>query len=669
ELDWALLHGAETPRRLSLPTYPFERKRYWFNEHVKRQPELFAPGQPAHGRPDHQAESKLRLKPPRPIARSQATEFPKEPVGGDRAVRAKLSQSTPLAPSGQSAFDIGKDVQNLLKSTLYLEGHVDEDKPFNELGLDSITGVEFVKTLNQTFAVSMTIAKLYDYPTLKTLSTYVADLVREQARPPIHDLEVGEATHTEPLTAPSPATKLKLPTVALPQAEPPIGAVEVPSRITETDVAVIGMSGRFPGAANLDAYWCNLKEGVCSITEIPPDRWEVSRFYDPDPHAPAKSYSKWGGFLNDIDQFDPLFFNISPAEAEVMDPQQRLVLEEAYHALEDAGYGQRSVARQACGLYVGLIGINEYHRRLAQTQPAQAMLGNTGSILAGRVAYAFDLQGPVITMDTACSSSLVAVDMACKSLINREAEMMLAGGVTLYLTEQPYIGMSKAQMLSPQGLCKSFDAQADGFVPGEGVGFVVLKRLSQAIADGDTIYGVIKGSGVNQDGKSNGLTAPNAKSQRDLQVAVYRKYGIDPSEITYVETQGAGSKLGDSIELEALTESFRRYTEARHYCAIGSVKTNIGHTSAAAGVAGLIKVLLALKHKQLPPLLHFEQPNEHIDFEDSPFYVNTALKDWHVKAGPRRAAVNSFGFSGTNAHLVIEEYQRAAAQESREIRE
>ncbi|MCP4996509.1 MAG: hypothetical protein GY934_22445 [Gammaproteobacteria bacterium] len=436
--------------------------------------------------------------------------------------------------------------------------------------------------------------------------------------------------------------------------------------IKDRDVAVIGMSGRFPGAANLDEYWHNLRAGICSITEIPPDRWDVARFYDPDPEAPAKSYSKWGGFLTDIDKFDPLFFNISPAEAEVMDPQQRLVLEEAYHALEDAGYGQRSAARRACGLYVGVMGGNEYYSRSLQSKIAQTMMGNASSILAGRVAYAFDLQGPVITVDTACSSSLVAVDMACKSLINGEAELMLAGGVTLYLTEQPYLGMSKAQMLSPEGLCKTFDNQADGFVPGEGVGFVVLKLLSQAIADGDTIYGVIKGSRVNQDGKTNGLTAPNVKSQRDLQLAVYQNNGIDPGEITYVETHGTGTKLGDPIEVEALSESFQVYTDARQYCALGSVKTNIGHTSAAAGVAGLIKVLLSLKNRQIPASLHYQQENEHIGFKDTPFYVNTELKPWQPVAGrPRLAAVSSFGFSGTNAHVVLEEYQGVGNEELR----
>ncbi|MCB0208983.1 MAG: SDR family NAD(P)-dependent oxidoreductase, partial [Anaerolineae bacterium] len=674
EIDWTLLYSRQRPKRISLPTYPFERKRYWVDEHQNRQQPRSASSLPANQSQNQQSPGKLELKLTqavgKPLIEAQDTNEPSLPKITQTDLRLKNSsidetRSHRVSPvneaSGLSLFDARKQVRNLLKSTLYLEGAVDEDKSFNELGMDSITGVEFVKALNRSFSVEMKVAKLYDYPTVEALSAYLTSLVSEQTPPPYHDMEVGDATSTKPITDPSPSGKLKLPTLAHNQAEPPIeearSETDVPSDIQERDVAVIGMAGRFPGAGNLDAFWHNLREGVCSITEIPPDRWDVSRFFDPNPNAPAKSSSKWGGFLTDIDKFDPLFFNISPAEAEMMDPQQRLVLEEAYHALEAAGYGSPSATRRGCGLYVGLMSGNEYLSRLAQTKPAQAMMGNAGSILAGRVAYAFDLQGPVVTVDTACSSSLVAVDMACKSLLNREAEMMLAGGVTLYLTEQPYLGMSKAGMLSPDGLCKTFDSRADGFVPGEGVGFVVLKRLSQAIADGDTIYGVIKGSGVNQDGKTNGLTAPNVKSQRELQLAVYRKYGIDPSEITYVEAHGTGTKLGDPIEVEALSEAFQTYTKTKQYCALGSVKSNIGHTSAAAGVAGLLKVLLALKHRQIPPSLHFEQPNEHIDFESSPFYVNTELKDWTVESGLRRAAVSSFGFSGTNAHLVIEEYQ------------
>ncbi|MCP4994171.1 MAG: hypothetical protein GY934_10375, partial [Gammaproteobacteria bacterium] len=521
EIEWLLLYGAQKPDRISLPTYPFAKERYWFDEYRKRQQVMPRPG----GLADVQNDKKLVLKPTQTIGLSQVEHQERnEPplptlsrtgaVPVDISANKKHSQivTTVQERSGVSEFDIRNSVKELVIATLYLEGTVAEDRPFNELGMDSITGVEFVKALNQIFPVTIKVGKLYDYPTVKEMSTYIASLINKRDLPLNHDAGAGEGTnddHFNDLSAPDT-------TLAVNQGEQRIEEVapqpDVSTDIQETDVAVIGMSGRFPGAANLAEYWHNLKEGLCAITEIPPERWEVTRFYDPDRQAPTKSYSKWGGFLTDIDTFDPLFFNISPAEAEVMDPQQRLVLEEAYHALEDAGYGQRSAARRACGLYVGLMGGNEYRSRLAQTHLAQAAMGNAGSILAGRVAYAFDLQGPVITVDTACSSSLVAVDMACKSLINREAELMLAGGVTLYLTEQPYLDMSKAQMLSPKGLCKTFDDQADGFVPGEGVGFVVLKLLSRAMADGDPIYGIIKGSGVNQDGRTNGLTAPNVKS-------------------------------------------------------------------------------------------------------------------------------------------------------------
>ncbi|MEM7132285.1 MAG: SDR family NAD(P)-dependent oxidoreductase [Chloroflexota bacterium] len=742
DIDWAMLYSTQKPRLISLPTYPFERKRYWIDTETPP-PEKNAPTQSAGWSHQPQSPGKLALKSTRAISlvkpeqvppqKPKLVEIQSEETQTAEPARGKLSlaiawtdpeldhspaneteyRATPIHNnlSRPSASAIRQKVKEVLSATLYLDVDIDEEKPFNELGMDSITGVDFIKTINQTYAIAMKVSRLYDYPTVDSLSAHVVDLLSVQSPPSSgtpsgneeHLIDQSNLENNKPgsLTAKAKISLTPIPKgEALEKTDPdvkyeqlhqgkdmlPIAqtnvtsgehrAAQLPSvtqtppapqkihdsqtmkEAPETDIAVIGMSGRFPGAQNLDEYWQNLKEGICSITEIPVERWDIDRFYKPDPKASGKSYSKWGGFLTDVDKFDPLFFNISPTEAEVMDPQQRLVLEEAYHALEDAGYGQHSVTRQACGLYVGVMGGNEYYNQVASTQPAQAMMGNAGSILAGRVAYAFDLQGPVITVDTACSSSLVAVDMACKSLINEEADMMLAGGVTLYLTEELYIGMSNAQMLSPDGLCKTFDNRADGFVPGEGVGFVALKRLSQAIADGDSIYGVIKGSGVNQDGKTNGLTAPNVKSQRELQLAVYKKYGIDPSQITYVETHGTGTKLGDPIEVEALTESFGRYTGERQYCALGSVKTNIGHTSAAAGVAGLIKVLLSLKHGQLPPSLHFQHENEHIGFDETPFYVNTQCAPWQSNGRkPRMAAVSSFGFSGTNAHLVVQEHQ------------
>ncbi len=419
------------------------------------------------------------------------------------------------------------------------------------------------------------------------------------------------------------------------------------SKAEQEPIAVIGMSGRFACMDNLQALWTALAEGKDLTQEV--TRWDLSRYYQQ-----STSYCRHGGFLQDIDCFDPLFFNISGLEATYMDPQQRLFLEEAWRALEDAGYVGAGIAGQRCGVYVGCAS-GDYQNLLDSTAPAQAFWGNAGSVIPARIAYYLDLQGPAVATDTACSSSLVALHQACQGLRAGETELALAGGVFVQSTESFYLKANRAGMLSPTGHCYTFDARADGFVPGEGVGVVVLKRLSQAQADGDHIYGVILGSGVNQDGATNGITAPSAASQERLEREVYQRFGIEPSTIQLVEAHGTGTVLGDPIEFQALTQAFRG-SACPQTCALGSIKSNLGHTATAAGIAGVIKILLALQHRQIPPSLHFVQSNPHIDFEHSPFYVNTKLKDWEAPAGTeRRAAVSSFGFSGTNAHAVIGE--------------
>jgi acyl transferase domain-containing protein len=434
-------------------------------------------------------------------------------------------------------------------------------------------------------------------------------------------------------------------------------------------IAIVGMSARYPEAPTLDQFWSNLADARCSIREIPRDRWNVDRYFDPRGAERGKVYCRWLGALGDVDRFEPLFFHISAAEAELMDPQQRLFLEEAYRAFEDAGYSPRSLGQQRCGVYLGLMG-NEYAALVQRAEGFQDATGNSAAIAAARIAYFLNLKGPAITLDTACSSSLVATHLACRALVGAEVDMALVGGVTLYLTEQPYISMCAVGMLAKDGRCKAFDDTADGFVPGEGVGTLVLKRLADAERDGDSIYGVIIGSGINQDGRTNGITAPSVASQMDLLRDVYRRFSIDPETISYVEAHGTGTKLGDPIELEALSTVFREYTRRERYCGIGSVKSNIGHTSAAAGIAGVHKVLLALKNTTIPATLHCAKPNEHFDFAASPFYVNAESRKWEVPPGTvRRAAVSSFGISGTNAHIVIEEYVPRHAEAARLSRE
>lgn len=549
--------------------------------------------------------------------------------------------AAPVKPKNTAGDgDVKQKVRAILAGVLFTDpSRIDDSKSFIDLGLDSILGVEFTKKINDAFSIDIKATKLYDYSTVAALSSYISGQTAapalaeapassdggEQAE--ITDLEYFRRKYMgEDSPAPAP------------------GAVD----LAEGDVAIIGMSARFPGADDVWQYWDNLAAGVDSVTEVPADRWSVDRFYEPGKATPGKTFCKWGGFLRDVDKFDPLFFNISPLEAEALDPQQRLFLQESWRALENSGYSPEDLDNKKCGVFVGVMSSGEY---------ATGSMFNASSILAARISYFLNLRGPAVALDTACSSSLVAAHLACKSLLNHETDMMLVGGVTLYLTEKPYVGMCQmGEILSADGKCKTFDNSADGFVPGEGVGVLILKLAEQAVADGDYIYGVIKGSGINQDGRTNGITAPSAESQKDLELEVYKGAGIDPASISYVETHGTGTKLGDPIEIEALSEAFGRYTSKKRFCPVGSVKTNLGHTSAASGVASVIKVLLSMKHRQIPPSLHFKSPNEHIDFNDSPFYVNDTLSPWQPQAGASlRAAVSSFGYSGTNAHMVIDE--------------
>ncbi|WP_291407346.1 SDR family NAD(P)-dependent oxidoreductase [Actinophytocola sp.] len=424
------------------------------------------------------------------------------------------------------------------------------------------------------------------------------------------------------------------------------------------DIAVIGMSCRFGGAEDLDALWASLADGVCTAGDVPASRWSAERYYDPDPARLDTTYCRRGAFLADIDAFDAPFFAISGKEAAQTDPQQRLFLEESWKALEDAGYPGGALAGRSCGVFVGA-GPSEYLTRMNKAEAvreAQSFWGNEASVLAARISYFLNLKGPSIAVNTACSSSLVAVHLAGQSLLSGECETAIAGGVFLTLAPDYFVVASNGAMLSPDGTCKTFDADADGFGPGEGVAALVLKPLANAVRDGDHVHGVIRGSAINQDGRTNGITAPSGTSQTAVELAAYERAGVDPSTIGYVEAHGTGTLLGDPIEVEALTNAFRKYTDRSGFCAIGSVKANIGHTAAAAGIAGMIKVLLAFRHRAIPPSANFHRPNPLIDFAGSPFFVNTELRPWHGTDGhPRRATVSGFGFSGTNAHLVLEE--------------
>ncbi len=427
--------------------------------------------------------------------------------------------------------------------------------------------------------------------------------------------------------------------------------------MTKETIAIIGLSCRFPGAENLESFWQVLRDRFDAITEIPKDRWDVDLFYDAKAYRIGKMITRWGGFLKTVDRFDPKFFKISPREAIYIDPQQRLMLEVAWEALEDAGLTAEELSGSHTGVFVGVSG-TDYGRKLIQDPNKISAFTGTGgnnSIAANRVSYFLDLQGPSIAVDTACSSSLVAVHLACQSLQNKESDLALAGGVNVILSPAQGIGYSQAQMMAKDGHCKTFDASADGFVRSEGCGVIVLKRLSDALRDRDKIEAIIKGSAVNQDGLSNGISAPNGRQQKKVIRKALDNAGVSAREISYLEAHGTGTSIGDPIEVNALKAVLSEARSAEDICYLGSVKTNIGHLETASGIAGLIKVVLSLKNKQIPANLHFQELNPKISLKEGNFLIATQLEAWQTNNKARLAGINSFGFGGTNAHVILEE--------------
>ena len=424
-------------------------------------------------------------------------------------------------------------------------------------------------------------------------------------------------------------------------------------------VAIIGMSCRFPGQGNSpEAYWKVLRDGVDAIREVPSDRWDVDAFYDPDPDCPGKMYTRKGGFLDDVDKFDASFFGISPREILKTDPQQRLVLEVSWEALENAAIAPKNLLNTQTGVFIGITNC-DYARIVERAGldgiDAYHLTGTCLNFAAGRVAYSFGFQGPTLAVDTACSTSGVTIHLACQSLRNRECNLALAGGVNLILSPEISITSTKARTLSPDGYCKTFDAAANGYVRGEGCGIVVLKRLSDALSDGDRIHAIIRGSAVNQDGASSGITVPNKLAQVEVIRQALERAGIDPSQVDYVEAHGTGTSLGDPIEVRALASVYSRGRTADHPLIIGTAKTNVGHLESAAGVAGLIKVVLSLQHHTIPPHLHFKRLNPAITLDDIPARIPLQAMPWPRRDRPRAAGLSFFGGSGTIAHVIVEE--------------
>ncbi len=502
---------------------------------------------------------------------------------------------------------------------------IDTSLPFAHYGLDSVHAIRLTAALEAWLQRELSPTLAYEYPTIDLLSKHLAE------------------------DAPA-----DIPTAAVAGTDGGASADGGAASPVEP-IAIIGIGCRFPGADGPSAFWQLLSDGVDAITETPPDRW--------DPDASGTATARWGGFLDQVDQFDPQFFGISPQEAARMDPQQRLLLEVAWEALEDAGQVPDRLAGSRTGVFIG-ISTNDYgNLQLGQPALIDAYTGNALSIAANRLSYIFDFRGPSMAIDTACSSSLVAVHQACRSLCEGESTLALAGGVNVILSPAIGANLSQAGMMAEDGRCKAFDARADGYVRGEGAGIVVLKPLSRALADGDLVYAVVRGSAINQDGRTNELTAPSRGSQEAVLAEAYRRADLSPGVVRYVEAHGAATFLGDPIEAAALGTILAEGRAPDSRCLIGSVKTNIGHLGAAAGVAGVIKVALALRHRAIPPSLNFAEPNPHIPFDTLPLHVAQTLVPWPENGGRAVAGVSSFGFGGANAHVVVTEAPQVRASQ------
>lgn len=488
--------------------------------------------------------------------------------------------------------------------------HLDDIDPraaFSQLGLNSLQAVSLTGELESWLGRRVSPTLAYEHPTIEQLAHY---LVREASSE-----RVGPSVTTAGTNEP---------------------------------IAIIGMGCRFPKARGPAAYWRLLQEGIDAIGPVPDERETLWRAVG----LSSESSPPWGGFIDEPGHFDPLFFKISQREAQAMDPQQRLLLEVTYDALEDAGESLDELRGTNVGVFVG-ISTNDYQRHW-DAGNRYALTGNATSIAANRISYTFDFRGPSMALDTACSSSLVAIHLACQSLWNGDASLAVAGGVNLILSPNVSGALHQAGMLAPDGRCKAFDAAANGYVRGEGVGIVVLKPLSAALAAGDRIYAVIRGSATNNDGRTNGITAPNRQAQEAVLRSAYARAGVDPAHVQYVEAHGTGTQLGDPIEAGALSAVIAQGRKGEAACRIGSAKTNIGHLEAAAGIAGLIKTALALHHRELPATLHYKKPNPHIAFEELGLRVQHQAEPWPNAPGPRLAGVSSFGFGGTNAHVVLQ---------------
>ncbi|MCP4273685.1 MAG: SDR family NAD(P)-dependent oxidoreductase, partial [Gammaproteobacteria bacterium] len=556
-----------------------------------------------------------------------------------------------------------------LASVLKLPSHkIDIQVPLEKYGIDSILAMNLTNQLEKTFG-SLSKTLFFEYQTIGELIHYfvesygskLASIFQEESN-------ALEATSPKDISVIQSTSKIRQ------KSRKRFGVIQA-SGIHDTfsgplEIAIVGLSGRYPESVNLREYWKNLRDGKDCIVEVPGNRWNWREYFSEDRGKGGSHYSKWGGFIEGVDEFDPLFFNISPREAKVMDPQERLFLEHSWMAMEDAGYTRESLQKDQCidqsgqvGVYVGVM-YGEYQLLGVEESMRGDRMGFAGILgsIANRISYVFNLHGPSMTVDTMCSSSLTSIHLACQDLKHGRTNLAIAGGVNVSIHPNKYLMLSAGQFISTKGHCESFGEGGDGYIPGEGVGVVILKRLDEAIRDSDNIYGIIQGSAINHGGKTNGYTVPNPKAQRGVVERAVLESGVDPRHISYIEAHGTGTKLGDPIEIAALSQAFEKHTEEKGFCRIGSAKSNIGHCEGAAGIGGLTKVLLQMKYGQIAPSLHSSTLNPNIDFKNTPFVVNQELRNWDCpvingQELPRIAGISSFGAGGSNAHLIVKEYQ------------